>query len=259
MTFDELLEILDHGGATMAVIVLFSVAALGVAFERAFALWGVRSGARALAEVVSRHLLRGELAAARAAADRSRTPAAELFRVGFERLARGGPASAAGAVERERQQLLLSLRRGLWMLATIGATTPFIGLFGTVAGIMRSFRDLGVDVAAGGTGGSAAVMTGISEALVATAAGIVVAVEAVVLFNVFQATLSRAGLELRLTAEAFVELLGESAQESSALARRPEPSSVPARERGASDGAAEPAPLHDVTPAGGVAPLGERG
>ena len=48
-------------------------------------------------------------------------------------------------------QLRLKLRRNLWILATIGSITPFVGLFGTVAGIMRSFKDLGLDVEAGGT------------------------------------------------------------------------------------------------------------
>ena len=69
----------------------------------------------------------------------------------------------------------------------------------------------GLDVGEGGTGGSAAVMTGISEALVATAVGIVVAVEAVVLYNIFQARLSRVNVEMKLIAEEFVELLREAA------------------------------------------------
>ena len=101
------------------------------------------------------------------------------------------------------------MKRNLWILGTIGAVTPFVGLFGTVAGIMRSFKDLGLDVAAGGTGGTVAVMTGISEALIATAAGILVAVDAVVLYNYFQARLSRVAVELKLLADEFVELLRE--------------------------------------------------
>jgi biopolymer transport protein ExbB/TolQ len=105
----------------------------------------------------------------------------------------------------------MKMKRGLWILGTIGATAPFVGLFGTVWGIMRSFKDLGLDVESGGTGGSAAVMSGISEALIATAVGIVVAVEAVVLFNMFQARLSRLNIELKLIAEEFVDLLREAA------------------------------------------------
>jgi biopolymer transport protein ExbB/TolQ len=214
MSFDELIHYLRLGGLTMAVIVLSSILALGVAIERMLALWGAGSKARLLGQTIARHLLRGDVAAARSAADRDTSLSADLFRAGFERAQKtvGPPLDAA--VDRERQQLALKMKRGLWILGTIGATTPFVGLFGTVAGIMRSFRELGVDVESGGTGGSAAVMTGISEALVATAAGIVVAVEAVVLFNMFQARLGRLNVELKLIAEEFVELLREAPRQT---------------------------------------------
>ena len=127
------------------------------------------------------------------------------------------------AVDRERTQTTLKMRRGLWILGTVGATTPFVGLLGTVAGIMRSFRDLGLDVQAGGTGGAAPVMTGISEALVATAAGILVAVEAVVLYNYFQARLARLAVELKLISEEFVELLAERLVAGDAVPPSPAP------------------------------------
>ena len=112
---------------------------------------------RALSDVVGRHLLRGDLPSARGAAERSPALIADLYRVAFERLERTRAVTPAleAAVERERAQLGLRLKKNLWILGTIGATTPFVGLFGTVAGIMRSFRDLGLDVAAGGSGGIA--------------------------------------------------------------------------------------------------------
>ena len=69
------------------------------------------------------------------------------------------------------------------MLGTIGATAPFVGLFGTVVGIIKAFSDLAVGSAKGA--GAAVVMSGISEALVATAIGILVAIPAVVAFNVY--------------------------------------------------------------------------
>lgn len=211
MTFDELLHYLRLGGVTIVVILLASVLAIGVAIERVISLWGVGSKGRELGQLIARHLLRGEVAAARSAADRSTTMSAELFRAGFERASKSTGPNLDAAVERERVQLLLKLRRGLWILGTIGAVAPFVGLFGTVWGIMRSFKDLGLDVESGGSGGSAAVMSGISEALIATAVGIIVAVEAVVLFNIFQARLSRLAAEFRLIAEEFVELLREAA------------------------------------------------
>lgn len=83
----------------------------------------------------------------------------------------------------------LQWERGLSVLATIGANAPFVGLFGTVLGIIKAFHDLSHQAATGAQGVSA----GISEALVATAVGLLVAIPAVVAFNLFQRRV-RAGL-----------------------------------------------------------------
>jgi biopolymer transport protein ExbB len=211
MSLNELLHYLRLGGVTLALLLIASLVALGVAIERLIALWGVSERSRNLGETVHKHLLRGDVAAARTAAERSDAVVADIFLAGFDRMERvktnGGGVDSA--VERERAQVGLKLRRNLWILATIGSITPFVGLFGTVAGIMRSFKDLGLDVEAGGTGGTATVMTGISEALVATAVGILVAVQAMVFYNYFQARLARVVVELRLLGDEFVELLKE--------------------------------------------------
>jgi biopolymer transport protein ExbB len=211
MTLEELSHYLRLGGVTLAVILLASVGVLCVAVERWIALWNISAASRALTDAVGRHLLRGDLSAARGVVERSDTPLADVYRVALERVERTRTVTPAveAAVDRERAQLGLRLKRNLWILGTVGATTPFVGLFGTVAGIMRSFRELGLDVEAGGTGGTAAVMTGISEALVATAAGILVAVEAVILYNYFQSRIGRLNIELRLQIEEFLELLKE--------------------------------------------------
>ena len=211
MTFEELSHYLRLGGLTLAVILAASVLVLCVAVERWIALWNVSAASRALTDAVGRHLLRGDLPAARGVVERSDALLADVYRVALERVERTRTVTPGleAAVERERAQLGLKLKRNLWILGTIGATTPFVGLFGTVAGIMRSFRELGLDVEAGGTGGTAAVMTGISEALVATAAGILVAVEAVILYNYFQSRIGRLTVELRLQIEEFIELLRE--------------------------------------------------
>ncbi len=210
MTLSEIFHSLLLGGATIGIILAASVACLAISIERTIALWGVGSSTRQLGQSIARHLLRGEIGAARSAAGRSNSLASDMFRAAFERASRTTGDSLVACIDRERVQLAMKMKRGLWVLATVGATAPFVGLFGTVWGIMRSFRDLGLDVGAGGAGGSAAVMAGISEALIATAAGILVAVEAVVLYNVFQARLSRMNAELKLIAEEFVELLREA-------------------------------------------------
>ncbi len=211
MSLSEILHYLRIGGVTLALLLFSSVVALGVAIERLLALWGASERSRELGDTVQKHLLRGDLTAARTATERSDAAVADIFLAGFERheRSRGTGEGVEAAVERERAQVSLRLRRNLWLLATIGSLTPFVGLFGTVAGIMRSFKDLGLDVQAGGTGGTAAVMTGISEALVATAVGILVAVQAMAFYNYFQARLSRLLVELRLLGDEFVESLRE--------------------------------------------------
>ncbi|OGR82249.1 MAG: hypothetical protein A2901_09640 [Elusimicrobia bacterium RIFCSPLOWO2_01_FULL_54_10] len=80
-----------------------------------------------------------------------------------------------------RMEQRLVLERWLGVLGTLGNTAPFIGLFGTVIGIIKAFHDLAVS----GSGGPAVVAAGISEALVATAAGLLVAIPSVVVYNIY--------------------------------------------------------------------------
>jgi biopolymer transport protein ExbB len=199
------------------VIIACSIIAVAAAVERVIALWGFGDKARALADAVGRALFRGDLEDGRAQCERSGSMAAEVFLAALVALApRGGALGGrppqepnaerlAAAVERERQRVNLRLRRGLWILGTVGATAPFVGLFGTVVGIMNAFHDM----AHTGQGGFAVVSAGISEALITTAAGIAVAVLAVVLFNVLNTQVQQLTLQLRLLTEEYLELVKE--------------------------------------------------
>jgi biopolymer transport protein ExbB len=86
------------------------------------------------------------------------------------------------------------LERSLNFLATVGSNAPFVGLLGTVLGIMKAFKDLSANASAG----NEAVMAGISEALVATAIGLLVAIPAVIAYNAFQRQVRQAlqGIEI---------------------------------------------------------------
>ncbi len=84
------------------------------------------------------------------------------------------------ALERTEAIVHAELKRGLGGLATIGSTAPFVGLFGTVVGIINAFREIATR---GGQTGIGAVAGGISEALVTTAIGLAVAIPAVMMFN----------------------------------------------------------------------------
>ena len=97
-----------------------------------------------------------------------------------------GPIAAQQAMEGAVALEKLRLERGLAFLGTLGNNAPFIGLLGTVIGVIEAFEVLGATDALRATGSSSAIMTGISEALVATALGLFVAIPAVVAFNYFQ-------------------------------------------------------------------------
>src|SRR5689334_1433985 len=224
-------QTMKAGGVTLGLILTCSVLVLAVGIERVAALWRFLDRARTLAETVKRCLYRGAVAEARAACERSSNLAAEFFLVGFERHGRSSEGALEAAVDRERQRVALTLKGQLWLLATIGATAPFIGLFGTVWGILRAFEQIGATHQAG----IDVVGPGIAEALVTTAAGIVVAIEAMVIYNFFMARLQRMSLELKLMAEEFVELLREQAPDNtrgsskSGAERAIEPAAVPVK------------------------------
>ena len=186
----------------------FSVLVVTVALERTIIQWGFMTRARALADTVSRCLTRGAIEEGRSACERSRSPLADVFLVGYERLGRVKAANVDSAVHRERVRILASLKGPLWMLGTVGATAPFVGLFGTVLGILFGFGDL-EEADARGEAGIGVVSGHISEALYATAFGILVAVVAVVVFNFYNQRLSRVALEIKMLTDEFLEQLHE--------------------------------------------------
>lgn len=106
-----------------------------------------------------------------------------------------------GRLHRRLKETQLGLKRFLWILGTIGSSAPFIGLFGTVVGIIKSFES----IARTGQSGFDVVAAGLSEALIATAAGILVAVMAVILYNYFQTKLSGMNLEFKNKVEDLAE------------------------------------------------------
>ena len=98
----------------------------------------------------------------------------------------------------------VKLERFLGVLGTLGNVSPFIGLFGTVIGIIKAFRDL----AASGTGGPSVVARGIAEALVATAAGLLVAIPAVIIYNYFTRRLKVVTVDMEVASARLLVMLG---------------------------------------------------
>ena len=103
--------------------------------------------------------------------------------------------------EERRFQETIELNRYVWVLATSGASAPFIGLFGTVVGILVAFQSMAIM----GTGGFSVVAAGISEALISTALGLAVAIVAVIFFNYFSVKIQNINALLQINGDRVID------------------------------------------------------
>jgi biopolymer transport protein ExbB len=168
------------------LMIALSVVSVAIILERAIFFRSLRDDVEALARELSKLLRGGELDEARARVVRSRSSEAIVLRAGLEEASRGADAAAeamTGAAAAER----IRLDRRLAYLGTLGNNAPFVGLLGTVIGVVHAFEKLGNGAASSPSAGAPTeVMSSIAEALVATAVGLAVAIPAVVSFNYFQ-------------------------------------------------------------------------
>lgn len=167
--------------AVVVLLGLMSIGSLGIIVERL--LLFARARRQSTQYVLRlRELLGGKKVkeAREAASEAPASPVARIVSAGIaEYLSSNSADLVYRALERHKEREIADLRRGLSNLATVGSTAPFVGLFGTVVGIINAFQSM----AATGSGGLGAVSAGIAEALVATAFGLLVAIPAVWMFN----------------------------------------------------------------------------
>lgn len=134
--------------------------------------------------------------------ERDRSPVAAVLRVGLlNRQLPYGQLDELMMTTREEERV--KLERYLGVLGTLGNSAPFIGLFGTVVGIIKAFHDL----AASGSGGPTVVAAGIAEALVATAAGLAVAIPCVMVFNFYMRKVKTIAVEMESVSKRFLIIL----------------------------------------------------
>jgi biopolymer transport protein ExbB/biopolymer transport protein TolQ len=187
------------------LLILMSVYSLTVAVERFVYYNKAKKQSLAFAKLVTGYLKQDKLQEAIDSSKKfknshlARVVAAGLYE--FHHDVSSGTADVPGhdpieaaerAIEREALITTADMKKGLSGLATIGTTAPFIGLFGTVIGIINAFRGMALT----GSGGIAAVSTGIAEALITTALGLFVAIPAVWLFNIFMNKIERFQVEM---------------------------------------------------------------
>ncbi len=199
MSLTYLKQIIAAGGPILIFLCLLSIYTLAVIWERYVAYKQFREGLNDAAERVRQALKDDKLDSALDAFKSQRDPVHWVFvRV---MTSRGSRDERRVSCERVIERQMTRLRSGLTALGTIGSTAPFIGLFGTVLGVMRAFRDLAAFQGAG----PAVVAVGISEALVATAAGLFVAIPSIVAYNAFQRRSEQFAEELTWLSEEVLE------------------------------------------------------
>ncbi len=192
--------------AVAFVLIFMSMWSFGVAIERLYTFSQARKQSRLYAPQVAKHLKEGRLKDALAVSQSKTYQYSHLAKVVLAGLQEyqfqhdaGGSLNRDDLVDTVRRAIQRAtaltsndLKKGIPALATIGATAPFVGLLGTVVGIITAFTG----IAATGSGGLGAVSAGIAEALIETALGLVVAIPAVWIYNYFTTRLEYFNVEM---------------------------------------------------------------
>ena len=199
-----ILQILSMGGFTMYILLFCSVLSLGVIIDRVASYWRKSRVARPpFMEKIKDELRKKDLARALEICRDTEAPFARVVLVGLEKAGRTEKV-VGGVMERQIAVEVGKLERLTSVVATIGNVAVYIGLFGTVLGIIRAFRD----ISAAGTGGMDVVIGGVAEALITTATGLAVAVPSVVLFNWFSRRIERFESDMELAASEISDMIG---------------------------------------------------
>jgi biopolymer transport protein ExbB/biopolymer transport protein TolQ len=188
------------------VLVFMSMWSFGVSIERYYTFYQARKQSKLYAPQVAKHLKDGRLKDALAVSQAKTYQYSHLAKVVLSGLQEyqfqqdsGGTLNRDDIVDTVRRAIQRAtaltandLKKGIPSLATIGATAPFVGLLGTVVGVINAFAGIGAQ----GSAGLGAVSQGISEALIETALGLVVAIPAVWLYNYFTGRLEYFNVEM---------------------------------------------------------------
>jgi biopolymer transport protein ExbB len=196
-------KIINTGGITIYILVACSILSLAIIFER-FVYYRKRSRIKRtdfMAEVKAQ-LLKGNIKGAAMVCNDTDTPYSSVVHCGLN-LHGHSEVVISNTMEREISIETTKLERFTSIVGTLGSTAVYIGLFGTVLGIIRAFRD----ISASGSGGLSVVINGISEALICTAAGLAVAVPAVIAYNYFIKKIDNFVVDMELCASETMDLI----------------------------------------------------
>lgn len=169
------------GEWVLYLLLALSIWSIAVIWDRFFLFRKKVRDTELLEEKVPDLLSKGNIKEVQKLVENTDSPAGAILKVGLANLS-AGPAALGQILESQRIHEKMVMEKNLLVLGTLGSNAPFIGLFGTVLGIIKAFNDL----ALAGTSGPTVVMRGVSEALVATAVGLLIAIPCVATYNYFQ-------------------------------------------------------------------------
>jgi biopolymer transport protein ExbB/TolQ len=202
-----------HGGFILLLLLLASLWSWVLIVERWLAYKRAEAGSDRLSARVAKLARASQVAEARELAQTEEGSLGRLLLAGLAHPSRDR-ATLEEALDRKQAEELMELERNLGALGTLGSVAPYVGLFGTVLGIIRSFQSLGQGGA--DAAGAAMVSAGIAESLVATAAGLAVAVPAVIFFNTYSRRLTVLETRMAIGASELVEALTDRSRRGGA-------------------------------------------
>ena len=199
--------------AIVFVLVIMSFTSLVVAIERWVVFGRSKSESKTFAQKMAGILAKGDLQAAsstnvgKKVGHLGRVIGAGLtaYRMSNPNNREATVDSIARALERQGQREVQSFKRGLGLLATVGSTAPFVGLLGTVMGIVNSFQSMAMT----GSGGLGTVSAGIAEALVTTAFGLLVAIPAVMFYNFLTSWVDARAVDIAESSNEFLDVVSK--------------------------------------------------
>ncbi|MCL5774043.1 MAG: MotA/TolQ/ExbB proton channel family protein [Firmicutes bacterium] len=207
------ISFLNKGGLVMYILVISSVVLIGLIMERFYFFWKSASDHDWFIQHMANYIQQGKISEALALLQQSDGPLPRTFEaslIRFDREKHEIEEAANNTIAEER----LGMEKSLAIIGTMAVVAPFIGLFGTVVGIMHAFESIALK---GGTGPEV-VAKGVAEALITTAAGLFVAIVAVVFFNFFNGKVKNIVQRLTISSTKLNEIISYAKQEKATAA-----------------------------------------
>ncbi len=202
MDFGGFFGFIVSGGPAMWILLLCSVIVVAIAIERLLFFAAQHGDTKGLLRNIGQRVAADDITGAAKVCQNEKGMLPRILEFGLQR-GNKTRADITDALSIALMENLNSLERNLGVIGTIAVIAPFVGLFGTVLGIIKAFQDIAIK----GNASPAVVAAGVSEALITTAAGLFVAVFAVVFFNYFKTRIKAYNQEMIVAANQLAEML----------------------------------------------------